>query len=331
MLGVVVTRAIPIALGFTLLGAWACGSSRSSNEDGARAGNGGSGALGGDGGIGGAGTAAQAGSAGSGTSGGAGMPGGGRSGASAGAAGLGNSVCPGVDPVVVSNMKCRTNADCVIGQCIWYTPPPTDGCGPIGPFLTNDCSNDAACQTGYVCDEGIKSAGCNPTLFCMLPCNKRTCDENYTCADDGHCVPDLCPDQFMCSSGYVCDPTDSMADVHGCKIARCEDGYVCPDGSVCQALNSDSHGCAPLPCSTGEYTCPAGKHCSPNGQYFDHGCLADCSISGCTPGEQECGSDEECHVKTCKTDPDCGCGICVTGHCEGSLGICDPGTGGTSG
>jgi hypothetical protein len=347
MLGVVVTRSLPIALGFALLGAWACGSSRSSHEGGVRAGNGGGAALAGDGGMGGAGTAGQAGSsamsgasnlgssggsAGYGTSGGAGTPSGGRGGASAGAAGLGDSVCPGVDPVVLKNMSCRTAADCGGGQCIWTPPPPATGCGPTGPVVLDECLNDAACQSGYVCDEGIRASGCNPSLLCMLPCNMRTCDENYRCGDDGHCVPELCPDEFTCSSEYVCAPMDSMADVHGCKVARCEDGYVCPDGSVCQALNSDRHGCAPLPCATGDYACPAGKHCSPNGQYFDHGCLADCSTSGCTPaGEQECGSDEECHVKTCATDPDCGCGICVAGKCKGSLGMCYQGTGGTSG
>jgi hypothetical protein len=227
-------------------------------------------------------------------------------------------------------MSCRTTADCRGGwQCVWSLPPAGPDCSGTGAVVSLPCTSDASCASGYVCDDLIVD-GCSPTTLCQVPCGMRSCDAGYTCAADGHCAPELCPDELTCSSEYVCAPGDAMADAHGCKVASCEDGYECPAGSVCQSLNSDRHGCAPLPCASGAYSCPTGTHCSPQGPYFEHGCLMDCSLSGCTPGEEDCASDEECHQKTCATDVDCGCGICVNGACKGSLGMCN-GAGGTSG
>jgi len=83
---------------------------------------------------------------------------------------------------------------------------------------------------------------------------------------------------------------------------------TCPSTAVCQAgaAGADSHGCVVTSCSG--ISCPANQHCvgSSLGPY--------------------------CVAKTCSSDSDCDCGVCLGGGtCAVRLSICIHTTGGAQG
>jgi hypothetical protein len=84
----------------------------------------------------------------------------------------------------------------------------------------------------------------------------------------------------------------------------CTAGYTCPSDQICYSNNSsaDSHGCVINSCAA--FTCPVNQACKTSSQF-----------------------GASCARKTCSTDVDCDCGVCLgtvasPGICAGRLAIC---------
>jgi hypothetical protein len=132
----------------------------------------------------------------------------------------------------------------------------------------------------------------------------------------------------------TCDAARTDADTHGCAPTQCTEGYTCPADTRCQAGagQPDSHGCVPVLCTEG-YTCPGTLECLPDATKPDgHGCaVVTCDGVSCA-ANQVChltyGVSAICDAKTCQTDDDCDCGVCINptlsvyGNCAPRLSIC---------
>jgi hypothetical protein len=103
----------------------------------------------------------------------------------------------------------------------------------------------------------------------------------------------------------VCSPARLDIDEHGCAPAKCAnsaDGYACPAGFVCGAgSGADVHGCVPLGCETGQFSCPKNTDCDPASTALHH-----------------------CALRACTDDGDCDCGACVQGTCRERTFVCSP-------
>jgi hypothetical protein len=243
--------------------------------------------------------------------------------------------CPGgtyVDP----SSACRNSGDCSTAyHCDWYvnaTPANQgQGCltGPTGVTYRSECSGDAGCAPGFVCESvPAKNGYCPDDQLCVASCTADSCPSGARCAESGHCEPIPCNDGFACPAETVCAPS-SAADVNGCTPLSCNDGWTCTWDATCmtRGASPSTHDCVPTPCADG-FPCSPGKHCDARAWGDEHGCRTWCSETGCLDG-LVCGKDEICVPKDCKTDADCPCGVCGDKICRPNLGRC-AGTGGTS-
>lgn len=206
--------------------------------------------------------------------------------------------------------ECRTDEDCVDGECRLSQCLPRIGCDDLVPCVPDTfwpCERDADCVQGVdqVCESGrcvarqsgcAHSEACDPVTLACVP----------SCREDAECPPGR-----TCRSG-ACFPR-----------ARCQQHSQCPQGMVC--------------------ACPRGKLCSRPGEEGEcrPACKSDedcplrmvCAESlgrlSCQPGcvsDRDCGPDERCSLSSgiCVQDPDyckftelCPtCTVCRDGSCR---------------
>src|SRR5450759_4894359 len=178
---------------------------------------------------------------------------------------------------------------------------------------------------GYQC--------CGSVNGCVPACTATSCPADQRCGTSGWCELTPCTSGYPCPGGFTCSPTSLGTDSHGCSYTSCTAGYTCPSGSVCQsgAAGQDRHGCVGNMCTAG-YTCPSDQICYSNSSSADsHGGVTNsCSGFACPVNQAfqtSSSSGAKCARKTCSTDADCDCGVCLgtvasPGYCASRLAIC---------
>ncbi|QDG49602.1 hypothetical protein FIV42_02260 [Persicimonas caeni] len=97
---------------------------------------------------------------------------------------------------------CSSNADCASGYC--YP-------GPDGDVCTVECTDDAACGDGWIC-EPLQNDPSTSLCFPDAPLCTDTCTVDADCpGSDSNCIPH--PDGNFCS--------------RPCNLRSCPDGYEC--------------------------------------------------------------------------------------------------------
>ena len=247
------------------------------------------------------------------TGGGAGTAG--SAGGASGAAGAGGMCRKGN---AVPTGRCRTSNECNPGASCTPTLL-SGGCG-FQMQAPQQCHMDADCGDLSICVTGPPSTtGCivgSPTT-CMPMCTETSCGDDGVC-ESLRCRPKNCDEGYPCPDGLVCHTGATGADARGCAAASCEtDGYACPDQFKCAvgATGADQHGCVSKTCSEDGFTCKEGFVCHPPGDIHGCSCATDeaCGVDGvCFNGT--------CNIRSCMSDADCDCGVCV----NGSPGQCRP-------
>ena len=124
---------------------------------------------------------------------------------------------------------------------------------------------------------------------------------------------------------------------------QCDEGYTCPPNTRggADTGRADDHGCVPILCSDG-YTCPSNSACLPTAAQPDgHGCAVVTCDGVSFAANQICqltyGVSAVCVAKTCKSDSDCDCGVCInatlsaSGNCAPRMSVRVAGQGGAQG
>ena len=311
------------------------------------------GRVGGAGGMGGGAGGSSSGGIGGGGIGGGGIPsvggGGAGSGGTGATGGVNGPTCPGVADPPSGFSLCRRLSDCprTYTECMASGPTYADGCDnaagtkvPAGP---SECNSDADCASGKICQPDDQCLGGRRLCVAVAGCTATSCSYGYLC-NSGQCQMATCGTDYACPSGTTCSPGNLAQDGHGCVPVLCTAGYACPSGSTCQpnAAGTDRNGCLGTLCQGG-YPCPSGWACiyeSYSSGTDSHGCtLASCAGYAC-PTNQVCQTDSygaRCVRKTCRSDTDCDCGVCLgagsfLGQCYARLGVCvNSSAGGASG
>ena len=219
--------------------------------------------------------------------------------------------------------------------------PADGGTDDAGTPPPPDCTEDANCNLGELCEGGECVVGCRddrdcPTEPFQLYCDTNlddhgrcvTCTEASHCGDtetcfEGECVPSCSAQAPDCGPDLVCDTMNDVC-VNCLQDADCDLGFLCtdqqclpgcandrdcPDGRVCGLDNQCIEGCEVSP-----DTCPLGAHCNATTRVCD---------LGCNGNNDRCGEGQECIDDTCENvcaDSD----DCIRGEtCSG--GQCVPG------
>ena len=269
---------------------------------------------------------------------------------------------PASTPQCRSLNDCPPEYDSCLPQLPSGSSEPTCATSCTDPPLPHACVVDSDCGAGKVCAH--QTVDCCPTESCVdaPACTATSCPTGSRCAGSGKCEPVPCTDGYTCPKDFVCAPTRDRADSHGCAPTLCSEGYTCPTGFSCvpTSLEYDGHGCLPLSCTQG-YVCTGGYVCDParaTGGLKPTGCApplckqdSDCgSLKSCRVGdpsaddrgciitsctELPCGPNDLCRpdgktrgcvAKTCSTDSDCDCGVCMhnttQGYCANRAYVC---------
>jgi hypothetical protein len=208
--------------------------------------------------------------------------------------------CPDFVPWPDDADTCRSDADCSAGlACLSYDPScPTLASGTY-------CRDDEACGED-VCANGLApqlpyTTNCYPGV-CVPRCTASSCEAGFVCAATGFCQVVSCNDGFECPPERTCAlENSSWADTHSCVPRSCTEGVPCPGRFICDPAASDRPDDCRLP-HCGE---PDAAPCEPN---RDCGFSAD-SASGCVQ-------------RSCQSNDDCDCGLCLFGTCASRPGIC---------
>ena len=157
-----------------------------------------------------------------------------------------------------------------------------------------ECSIDADCPPGYICENGF----CIPDNLCTFDSD---CPEGYVC-ENGVCVPNKnCSANECCAPGYTCKDGECKPN-ENCSIdSDCPKGYICLNGK-----------CVPAKRCSIDSDCPSGYIC-------DNGiCVPEktCSIDSDCPEGYVCRNGVCVLEKTCSIDSDCPEGyVCRNGVC----------------
>jgi hypothetical protein len=183
-----------------------------------------------------------------------------------------------------------------------------------GGFYT-DCKAPSDCPVGVTCNGGR----------CNLTCsNNADCQSGYLCGSGSTCV---CESDSACPSGHYCGASGSCQPILPCQLnSDCADaGLICEARSqTCQPSGT----CVLYPDAgyfdyfVAAYDCQSGSGC--DGTKCQSGCIAnfDC------PSGQACNQNATC-VAACQRTEDCclgqvcGAGRCVAGQGVGGIPLCD--------
>lgn len=209
--------------------------------------------------------------------------------------------------------------NCLIDPTRTSCPSPgVNGCDATGCCPSDTYWNGSCCVT---------SKG-----FCYGdPCANVVCSPGQVCVN-GECKsPENLCEGVICSEGQICDPATGICIDDPCKIMSC------PEGTMCIAGECVADPCYNVTCPSGKtcvngacinrcegIICPAGQECDPetgnctnskctNNEICAH-CDLDLGVCGGIPGSRSCISDENCTTAVCNPS-----------------GVCDGGSGGTSG
>ena len=230
---------------------------------------------------------------------------------------------------------CTTGDTCANGICLGGGDPDCDDDNPCTDDTCNGqqgcqhsfnaaaCSDNNSCTTGDICSQGI----CQPT-------GTLNCDDANPCTDDA-CLPQSgcsqVPNQGDCPNGH-CDNGECIIDCQpNCAGKECGNDGCGGSCGGCEdtpnAVCTQNHVCAVLPCSS-DITClPHGLVCN-----TDKGHCVQCRQNGeCLFlfGQQKPFCDSEYDLcSECLTDGDCVDSVCnrgfVPAQCE-PAGIFDVG------
>ncbi|HYH42505.1 MAG TPA: hypothetical protein VD867_11010 [Burkholderiales bacterium] len=120
------------------------------------------------------------------------------------------------------------------------------GCGGGQP--PGECSTDADCEAGSVCEPGL-AGGAN---VCVVGCHEDSqCGAGARCElvvcvttpCPGQCTADAgCASDADCSPGQVCEPSGPGCGPLAC-VGGCHEDSQCAAGEVCNVVN-----CITCPC-----------------------------------------------------------------------------------
>jgi MYXO-CTERM domain-containing protein len=266
---------------------------------------------------------------------------------------------PGIGPCHPGTQICPPTGTGQWGPCLGEVGPTAESCDTID----NNCNGAVDEGTGGADCSGACGVGMTACVNGVIQCQTMAVPGDEICNDhDDDCdtlvdenVPDmgpcntapdgtpLCaPGVLRCVGGqYVCQGGDpSMPEVCDCDDNNCngqiDEGNLCPGGSTC------THCQCAMPCSAGEFPCPAGRVCVdsfclvdrcfnvtcdplPNGdatECRDGTCVRACDGVSCGPGLVCHGPAGECRPDDCRTFPErcdddeaCVAGTCVADPC----------------
>jgi hypothetical protein len=207
----------------------------------------------------------------------------------------------------------------------------------------------AGCGTSHTCDPEHPDA--NNTGCRVWMCDETgapNCDANYTCdpsaatAGFRGCRLLLCDEASgpQCPAFMGCQPDGTNPNHTGCVVLACDepDGPECSEGFACRPnarytqTGVGRQGCSQLLCNeSGGTACDSEQICDPEAVFA---ATTGCAFTPCDAGwscdAQDCamdkigsGADQHgCIDRPCTENTDCGCGYCVNGACEPTLGLC---------
>ncbi|MEX1112512.1 MAG: Dickkopf N-terminal cysteine-rich domain-containing protein [Candidatus Andersenbacteria bacterium] len=219
------------------------------------------------------------------------------------------------DGVAIPNIDCPSS-----GVCPPTPPPPpppsptpTPPPCPPGAAACPECTADAHCAAGEVCDLDTNICEDEPGACRTL----ADCTGGQVC-EAGQCVPS-CSDDADCGSGKICNVNTGI-----CTLPCNGGGVSCPLNLVCNPENGlceNPPTPTPLPacigngcsggawCDPGEGTCKPpcdsdiqcgyGQVCSDNGDGSGQHCENDGPPDGECTSDNECPSGQECSNGTC--------------------------------
>lgn len=142
----------------------------------------------------------------------------------------------------VCNTGCHSANECSSNQeCL--PPGASPGCGACRQGT--DCTSDAACPSGQVCD--VAECSCSATgKTCVPSCATTGCAVGESCGADGHCAPTPCASSAQCPVDFDCvlPPAGGGArcERRGCTVdGDCVPGNYCVDGGCYGALGMCSY------------------------------------------------------------------------------------------
>ncbi|MGE0321443.1 MAG: vWA domain-containing protein [Polyangiaceae bacterium] len=238
----------------------------------------------------------------------------------------GRNICDPVTELCVQCVvpeDCPENNDCLLNQCVPFTPcvnsldcPGGQVCDPTSSRCVQ-CVETADCSDGEVCAGGKCRPACDSDNDCTplgLLCDRTAgycveCTKNADCAEDhycslGECLADVCSAGYeRCQAGGIttCSDTgDSWLPVVACPgsttcvqagaMASC-DAWVCDPGvTACDSAGEKLEECAADGLSIAKTT-----DCKANGQV----CADDqCRTLACVPDQFSCSGNEYRHCNS---------------------------------
>lgn len=225
------------------------------------------------------------------------------------------------------DFQCLSLSGASGNQCV-----PADRVCESNPVPQPDCTTDANCDGGEVCEGGrcvtpapdcLDNSGCTAPQICEAgacvdPTPAPECVDNTGCTEPQICVDDACVDPEPtpeCENNAGCDApqiclqgscTDPACTVNG----ECGDAELCVDG-LCEALVVED--------------CDFNNDCGEIGICVDGSCRLTCADDPQCPGAQVCraGLCAPPPEPECMTGSDCGAEgdfTCVNGSCRD---LCD--------